>query len=106
MPGVNPEHDRHIKPLLGKKIVSLTQADIRPFFGGVATGETAAIIKTKLRGKSITKGSWGVAKRTPGLLGGILKPTTSRGSRWKKPPRSHPSTVVKSKWAIEEDGLC
>ena len=74
--------DRHIVPLLGKKLLrDLTQADIRRFYEAVATGKTKADIKTGLRGRAIVTGGNSVAKRTLGLLGGILSYAIEAGHR-------------------------
>ncbi|KQP36409.1 site-specific integrase [Methylobacterium sp. Leaf100] len=65
--------ERHIKPLLGKKLVGeLTQPDVQRFVSDVQAGKTAAIVKTGLRGKAVVEGGAGTAARTVGLLGGIL----------------------------------
>jgi integrase len=65
--------DRHIVPLLGKRLVrDLTQADIARLIRDVTTGKTAVVEKTKKRGKAVVTGGRGVATRTAGLMGGIL----------------------------------
>lgn len=65
--------DRHIKPLLGKRMLSeVDQTDIRKFMRDVAGGKTAADIKTGFRGRAIVEGGKGTASRTVGLLGGIF----------------------------------
>jgi integrase len=65
--------ERHIKPLLGSKLVtSVTRADLKRFLKDVAEGKTAADIKTKKQGRAIVKGGSGAANRTLGLLGGIF----------------------------------
>ncbi|MCJ2033172.1 tyrosine-type recombinase/integrase [Methylobacterium sp. J-068] len=65
--------ERHIKPLLGKKlVVDLTQPDVQRFVRDVQAGKTAGIVKTGLRGKAVVEGGAGTAARTVGLLGGIL----------------------------------
>lgn len=65
--------ERHIKPLLGHRVVrDLKPAEVRAFFVAVKAGKTAADVKTGLRGRAIVKGGQGTAKRTVGLLSGIL----------------------------------
>ena len=73
--------DRHIKPLLGTKLVrDLTQADIGRFIRDVTGGKTATDIKTdKKRGRAIVTGGAGTAARTSGLLGGLLSFAISEG---------------------------
>lgn len=65
--------DRHIKPLLGTmKAMDVTSTDVERFKNAVATGKTAKVEKTKLRGRAVVKGGKGTATRTLGLLGGIF----------------------------------
>ena len=45
----------------------------------VAVGKTAADINTSRRGRAIVKGGYGTARRTLGLLGGILSFAVSEG---------------------------
>jgi len=73
--------DRHIKPLLGTKLVKdLTQADVSRFVRDVASGKTATVEKTgNKRGKAVVEGGPGTAARTTGLLGGILSFAVSEG---------------------------
>jgi integrase len=73
--------ERHIKPLLGTKLVrDLLQADVNRFIRDVVTGKTAVVEKTaNKRGKAIVEGGAGTAARTAGLLGGILSFAVSEG---------------------------
>ncbi|PPQ40765.1 tyrosine-type recombinase/integrase [Rhodoblastus acidophilus] len=73
--------DRHIIPLLGKKLVKdLAPADVAKFIRDVTGGKTATVEKTdKLRGKAVVEGGKGTAARTAGLLGGILSFAVSEG---------------------------
>jgi integrase len=65
--------ERHIKPLLGRKLMAeLTAPDIQRFVRDVQAGKTAGVVKTGLRGKAVVEGGPGTAARTVGLLGGIL----------------------------------
>jgi integrase len=65
---------RHIKPLLGSKlVVDLTRADVTRFMRDVAAGKTAYKARSGKNGARIeVKGGMGTAARTTGLLGGIL----------------------------------
>src|SRR5690606_32997046 len=58
--------DRHIRPLLGNKLVrDMTQADVARFIRDVASGKTAVVEKTeRKRGKAIVEGGTGTAART------------------------------------------
>jgi hypothetical protein len=73
--------ERHIKPLLGRKLViDLVQGDIARFIRDVTAGKTAVVEKSeKLRGLAIVEGGAGTASRTAGLLGGILSYAVSEG---------------------------
>src|SRR5690606_30592096 len=65
--------NRHIIPLLGHRVVrDLKPADVRAFFVSVKAGKTAANVKTSLRRRAFVTGGQGTAKRTVGLLSGIL----------------------------------
>jgi integrase len=71
---------RHILPLLGtRKVRDLSTPDIVRFMRDVASGKTAADIRTKARGRAVVTGGNGTAARTVGLLGGILSYAVSEG---------------------------
>ncbi len=65
---------RHIKPLIGKKlVVDLDRADLVRFMRDVHTGKTAMRDRSGKNGaRVIVTGGPGTAARTMGLLGGIL----------------------------------
>ncbi len=72
--------ERHIRPLLGRKLASaLTQADVARFQRDVATGKTAADIKTGLRGRAIVQGGKGTAARSLTVLAAMLQFGVARG---------------------------
>jgi integrase len=78
--------ERHIKPLLGKKHVqTLTKANVQRFLHDVATGKTAADIKTGHRGRAIVKGGKGTAGKAVALLGAIFTFAADRGLRQDNP---------------------
>lgn len=77
---------RHIKPLLGKKLVrNLTAKDVDDFLHAVAAGRTAVDEKTGKHGRAIVEGGKGTATRTVGLLGGILTFAVKQGLRTDNP---------------------
>lgn len=77
---------RHIKPLLGKKLVhDVSRADIERFLRDVAGGKTAVDVKTKLHGRAIVTGGKGTATRTVRLLGGIFSYAIRLGMRSDNP---------------------
>jgi hypothetical protein len=75
---------RHIVPLLGNRPVGeLRRADVQRMADDIAAGRTAAVIKTKPRGRAVVTGGAGTAARVVGLLGGIFtwaerRPVASR----------------------------
>lgn len=71
---------RHIIPLLGSiSIRELTKVDIKHFVEAVTLGKTKLDLRTKKQGRSIVKGGSGTARRTTGLLGGILSYAVEEG---------------------------
>lgn len=81
--------DRHIKPLIGARLViDLTTPDVARFQRDVAAGKTRAVVKTeRKRGKAIVEGGAGTARRTLGLLGGILSFAVEEGAIERNPAR-------------------
>lgn len=98
----------HIKPLLGKRLVSaVTAADVAKFMRDVAAGKSAASVKptrkalraTGLKGKALAeadtrkrkdpaaRGGKGTATRTLGLLGAIFVFAIREGLRTDNPAR-------------------
>lgn len=73
--------NRHIVPLLGKKLViDIKPSDISRFIKDVTVGKTATVEKTeKKRGKAVVKGGAGTAGRTAGQLGGIMSFAVDEG---------------------------
>jgi integrase len=72
--------DRHIRPLLGRKVAKLlTQADIARFQSDVAVGKTSVDVKTKKRGRAIVRGGKGTAARSLAVLGAMLQFGVGRG---------------------------
>lgn len=79
---------RHILPPLGTRLVKdLTREDVKAFLAAVAVGKTATAAPLtrnddrtiKPRGRVIVKGGEGTARRTIGLLGGILQFAVEQG---------------------------
>ena len=80
--------ERHIKPLLGRKRAKdVTTADIRKFMADVASGKTAADVKTGKHGRARVSGGKGTATRTVGLLGSIFSFAVDSGLRSDNPVR-------------------
>jgi integrase len=79
---------RHIKPLLGDRLVrELKRADVERFMIDVANGKTATVVKTCPRGKAVVRGGKGTAARTVGFLGAILAFAVQREIRPDNPAR-------------------
>jgi integrase len=72
---------RHIKPLLGSKLViDVTRADIVKFIRDVSTGKTSIKNRSGKNGARVeVTGGAGTAARTTGLLGGILSYAVNEG---------------------------
>lgn len=84
---------RHIKPLLGKRLVKdISSQDVKKFLNDLAIGKTSADIKTGKHGRAIVRGGRGTATRTVGLLGGLFTYAIDKGLR---PDGSNPVTGVK-----------
>ena len=80
--------ERHIKPLLGRKRVSMVdRGDVERFLSDVAAGKTATTERTKARGKAVVTGGRGTATRTLGLLGSIMGFAVARKLRGDNPVR-------------------
>lgn len=78
--------ERHIKPLLGRKLISeVKSADIERFLRDVAMGKTAVDVKTRKHGRAMVRGGKGTATRTTRLLGGIFTFAVRRGLRADNP---------------------
>ncbi len=80
--------ERHIKPLLGnKRVKDITPNHIKRFMADIASGKTAADIKTGRHGRARVTGGKGTATRTVGLLGGIFSFAVDGGFRTDNPVR-------------------
>ncbi|MFT7569457.1 MAG: integrase [Paracoccaceae bacterium] len=65
--------ERHIKPVLGKRRLNeVRQSHVEVFRDKIAAGETAATVKTGLRGLARVTGGHGAATRAIELLGSIF----------------------------------
>jgi integrase len=74
--------ERHIKPLLGnRKIREVSRGDVERFQRDVATGRTAADLKTGYRGRSIVTGGTGAARLSMILLSAIFSFAVRRALR-------------------------
>lgn len=80
--------ERHIKPLLGRKKLSLlSRADISRFLSDVAAGKTAVDERTRKRGRAIVKGGKIAANRAMATLSAVLAFAVDRGLRADNPVR-------------------
>jgi integrase len=80
--------DRHIRPLLGpKRVGSLTRLDIEKLQIDIASGKTAADVKTKKQGRGIVRGGKGTAARTVAVFVGVLDFGVSIGALTDNPGR-------------------
>ena len=87
--------ERHIKPLLGgKRVRTISRADVQRFLHDVAAGKTAADIKTP-KGRAIVKGGKGAAGKAVALVGAIFTFAVDRGLRADNP--AHGIKTFKSK---------
>jgi integrase len=78
--------ERHIKPLLGARLVAdITRAEVDTFFHAVRQGKTAATIKTGPRGLARVAGGPATAARTVGLLGSLFSYAIRIGLRADNP---------------------
>jgi integrase len=92
---------RHIIPLLGnRKAKEVTTPDITRFRDAVASGETAADVKTQARGRAIVRGGKGTATRTLGLLGSIFQHGVRKGSVVHNPVRGVEKFAYRRKKAL------
>jgi integrase len=80
--------DRHIKPLLGKKLVrDITKRDIEKAMHDIRLGKTAVNVKTGHRGRAIVTGGAGTATRTVRLMGSIFSYAIKLGVRLDNPAK-------------------
>ena len=81
--------EQHIKPLLGRKPVTVvTRADVESFMHAIAEGKTAKREKSgNVRGLTVVTGGRGTASRTVGLLGAIFTYATRKNLRTDNPVR-------------------
>jgi integrase len=80
--------ERHIKPLLGKKLVrDITRRDVEKAMHNIRLGKTAVNVKTGSRGRAIVTGGAGTAARTVALLSSIFTHAVKQGIRADNPVR-------------------
>ncbi len=65
--------ERHIKPLVGSKsVLSFSQRDADRLLADIASGRSAADIKTRKQGRAIVRGGKGIANRTIELVASMM----------------------------------
>lgn len=80
--------ERHIKPLIGmRKVHDVDRPAIEELKNSIASGRTAANVKTKKHGRAIVRGGKGTATRTLGLLGAIFQWGVAQGIVQDNPAR-------------------
>ena len=78
----------HVKPLLGRKLVSaVTKLDLEKFMLDVAAGKTAKHEETSEKGYRTARGGQGTANRTLGMLGSVFEFAIDLGLRRDNPVR-------------------
>ncbi len=71
---------RHIVPLIGSiPARDLRRADVQRMVDHISAGKTAAVVKTKPRGRAVVTGGSGTAAKAVGLLGAIYTWAQRRG---------------------------
>jgi integrase len=82
---------RHIKPLIGRlAVAAVTDTDVKELRDAVATGKTAGMTKTGLRGLARVRGGKGTATRVLRLLGAIFTYAIQHKFRSDNPVRGVP----------------
>jgi hypothetical protein len=96
---------RHIVPLIGRiPAKDLKRGDAQRMVDAIVIGKTAAIVKTKPRGRAFVTGGAGTAARVAELLGGIWcgqksaiwcrgKTQSAASKRFAAAPRTACSTI-------------
>ncbi len=80
--------DRHVRPLIGtKRATVLTRADIEKLQIDIASGKTAADVKTRKQGRAIVTGGKGTAARAVAVFAAILAYGVSIGVLTENPGR-------------------
>src|SRR5262249_45858116 len=80
--------DRHVRPLLGRKIArSLQRQDVTRFRADVAAGKTVVDVRTKPRGRAIGGGGGGTGGRSRAGRAGMLQFGVGRGGLPENPAK-------------------